>query len=313
MKFRQLILTMICASAAVASTAQAASWRYRSNNAPAISGSPTTTVKAGSSYSFAPTASDPDRDRLRFYIQNKPAWAAFSNSSGRLTGTPAPSQVGTYSNVRIYVSDGKVSTYLPAFSIAVTSTSAGTGTGSTPPANHDPVISGSPSTSVEAGRPYSFQPSASDADGNTLSFSVSGKPSWATFSVSNGSLTGTPTTAQAGSYSGIVISVNDGTVSKSMAAFAITVTAPATSGSATLSWTAPTLNTDGSLLTNLGGYRIYHGTSASSLNDVRTVAVNSNSYEFTSLPAGTHYFAISAYNTDGAESARSSVGSKAIP
>ncbi len=75
----------------------------------------------------------------------------------------------------------------------------------------------------------------------------------------------TPSTAQAGSYTNIVISVSDGTVTQSLPAFTITVSQTAPTGTARLSWTAPTQNTDGSTVTDLAGYRIYHGTSASAL------------------------------------------------
>ncbi len=39
---------------------------------------------------------------------------------------------------------------------------------------------------------YTFHPSASDADGNTLSFQISNRPTWASFNPTSGSLTGTP-------------------------------------------------------------------------------------------------------------------------
>jgi hypothetical protein len=79
------------------------------------------------------------------------------------------------------------------------------------------------------GQPYSFAPKASDADGDTLGFAISGKPSWATFNTTTGVLSGTPGSANVGSYSNIVISVSDGKASVALTAFAITVTAVATS------------------------------------------------------------------------------------
>lgn len=85
-------------------------------------------------------------------------------------------------------------------------------------------------------------------------------------------------------------------------------------GTALLSWVAPTQFTDGSALTGLAGYKVYHGTSAAALTDVRTVAgASAMSYQFTGLASGTHYFAVSAYTTSGAESALSPVNSKAVP
>ena len=90
-----------------------------------------------------------------------------------------------------------------------------------PPANSPPVISGLPITSAVAGGSYSFAPTASDPDGNTLTYSISNKPSWASFNTSTGALTGT---AVAGTYSNIVISVIDGNGgSASLSAFTITV------------------------------------------------------------------------------------------
>jgi ABC-type oligopeptide transport system substrate-binding subunit len=84
-------------------------------------------------------------------------------------------------------------------------------------------------------------------------------------------------------------------------------------GAATLSWTAPTENSDGSAVTNLAGYRIYHGTSANALNTVVQVSNPGISlYVVDNLSAGTHYFAVSAYNSAGTESDRSAVASKTI-
>jgi len=57
---------------------------------------------------------------LSFSVQNKPTWANFSIASGLLSGTPATSQTGTYTNIVVSVSDGQASSALPAFSITVT-------------------------------------------------------------------------------------------------------------------------------------------------------------------------------------------------
>ncbi|WP_233081720.1 Ig-like domain-containing protein [Rheinheimera soli] len=90
--------------------------------------------------------------------------------------------------------------------------------------NSTPVISGSPATSVNEDSLYSFTPVATDADaGTTLTFSISNKPTWASFNTATGALTGTPTNNDVGTTSGIVISVSDGTATASLPAFAITV------------------------------------------------------------------------------------------
>lgn len=267
------------------------------NSAPVISGNPATSATAGAGYAFTPTASDANGDPLTFSIANRPAWASFSTTTGRLDGT---AQTGTWGNIVISVSDGTDTRSLPAFTITVAAA---------PVANTAPVISGSPVTSVTQGASYSFTPAASDVDGDTLTFSVANRPSWANFSTATGRLDGT---AQAGTYSNVVISVSDGTVTRSLPAFTLVVAQP-TTGSAALSWTTPSQNTDGSALTDLAGYRIYHGTSASALNDVVTVqGAGNTAYTFSQLPVGTHYFAVSAYTHAGMESARSGVGSKTV-
>ena len=181
------------------------------NRAPSISGSPSTSGSENSSYSFTPNASDPDNDSLSFSITNKPSWATFTSSTGKLSGTPSYSQAGNYSNISIKVSDGAATTSLTSFTITIANI------------NRSPTISGSPSTSVAENSYYSFTPSASDPDYNSLSFSIVNKPSWATFSSSTGKLYGTPSYSQSGSYSNIRITVSDGSLSKSLSSFTISV------------------------------------------------------------------------------------------
>jgi hypothetical protein len=274
-----------------------------SNRAPQLTGVPATTAQVGAAYAFHPSASDADGNTLSFQISNRPAWASFDAASGSLTGTPASNHIGTTSNIVISVSDGTASVSLPAFSIQVQAA---------PQANLPPVISGTPPTSVNAGQAYNFQPSASDPNGTTLSFSISNKPAWATFNSSTGRLYGTPGTADIGTYAGIVISVSDGTTSVSLTAFTIGVTQVAT-GTATISWIPPTQNTDGSPLTDLGGYRIYYGTSQTNLAQMVELSnPGLTSYMVQNLSPATWYFSMRAFRTNGTESEPSNVASKTI-
>jgi hypothetical protein len=271
------------------------------NRSPTITGTPAGSVQAGTSYSFTPSAADADQDTLSYSITNKPSWATFSIASGQLSGSPTAQQVGTYSGIVITVSDGKASTSLNAFSIVVT---AG--------ANRAPTISGTPPTTANAGTAYSFTPSASDADGDGLTFSIQNKPSWATFNTANGRLSGTPAASDAGTTSSIVISVSDGKVSASLAAFSLTVTQVAT-GSATIGWTPPTQNEDGTPLTTLDGFRIYYGTSSSNLDQMVEITNQGvTSYVIENLTPATWYFVVKAYTTGGVESPASNVASKTI-
>jgi hypothetical protein len=297
-----LLAIFVCVmTALLASTSVSA--RTRRQLRPVISGTPPTTDVAGQAYSFTPTAKGPSGYTLTFSISGKPAWASFNTATGQLAGTPTTANTGSFADIVIRVSDGVASASLAPFTIMVSA-----------PSNTPPTISGAPPTTDTAGTPYTFTPTASDTDGDALSFSVQNLPAWATFSIATGTLSGTPTTANVGTYSNIVISVSDGQSSASLAPFSINVTQPATSGTATLTWTAPTTNTNGSALTDLAGYHIYYGTSASSLTNVIDVSnPATTTYTVSSLASGTWYFAVNAYTTSGLDSALSNTGSKSIP
>ena len=191
------------------------------NNPPQIVGVPSGAAQVGQAYQFTPSATDPDGDVLTFRVENRPEWATFSPSTGRLEGTPPSTARPLYQRILISVTDGKAFSELPAFDLTV---QGGTGT------NSAPTISGTPNTSVVAGNAYEFIPQATDPDGQTLAFSVTGQPAWATFDPVTGRLGGTPAASDVGTHGGIVISVSDGTATDSLAAFSIEVTAGTTPG-----------------------------------------------------------------------------------
>ena len=181
--------------------------------------------------------------------------------------------------------------------------------------NQAPTISGSPGTSVGAGQKYTFAPVAADADADTLGFTIANRPAWAQFDTATGRLTGTPTTSNIGAFANVQISVSDGKATTKLPAFTITVAANSLPmpNAATLSWTAPTENTDGSALTNLAGYRIHYGTKADELTGEITIAnAGITTYMVTDLAPATYYFAIKAISAGGAESNLSTVASKTI-
>jgi len=273
------------------------------NSPPRISGTPPNSVNAGATYSFTPGASDPDNDTLTFSISNQPSWASFDSSTGRLSGTPSDADAGTTSNIVISVSDGESSDSLAAFSITVTIVVG----------NSPPQISGTPTPSINANNSYSFTPTASDPDGDNLTFSISGQPSWASFDASTGELSGTPGDADVGVYSDIVISVSDGQADASLAAFSISVEAISL-GSATLSWTAPTQNEDGTDLTDLDGFKLYWGTTPGTYpNSVTIDNPTVTTYIVENLAPGTYEFVATAFNAAGVESRYSGTATKVIP
>ncbi len=90
-------------------------------------------------------------------------------------------------------------------------------------------------------------------------------------------------------------------------------TPPPALGTATLSWTAPTKNADGSPITDLAGYHVYYGTDPR--NFTQTIKISGAGHTTCvvyGLSAGKYYFAVSAYNAMGRESMKSNVLSKSI-
>lgn len=85
---------------------------------------------------------------------------------------------------------------------------------------------------------------------------------------------------------------------------------------ATLAWTEPTANSDGSPLTNLASYKVYRSNDQTLVGSpgslLKTVTAPASSAVFTSLPAGTHFFGVTAVNALGVESSMSNIASKVI-
>jgi len=186
------------------------------------------------------------------------------------------------------------------------------GGGDPPALNNRPTISGSPSANVLEGEPYEFIPTASDADGDTLVFTIARKPAWAIFDSSTGRLSGTPATEDVGNFTNVGISVSDGRDSAALVNFDITVNGIAL-GSATLSWNPPTENSDGSALSDLSGYRIYYGKNAASPG--QSVVVNNpglTRYVIENLSPAKWYFTMTSVNSSGVESVRAPTVSKTI-
>lgn len=95
-------------------------------------------------------------------------------------------------------------------------------------------------------------------------------------------------------------------------AYALVCTWPGNT-QAMLTWTPPTTFTDGTPLTNLAGYRVNYGASASSLVQAAQIAnAAATSHTITNLTSGTWFFGIKAYTTQGAESALSNIVSKVV-
>jgi len=156
------------------------------------------------------------------------------------------------------------------------------------PVNQAPDISGIPESSVTEDESYSFTPDASDPEDDTLTFSIINLPAWASFDELSGTISGTPVTADIEYYDNIIISVSDGELTVSLAAFSIDVLA------------APVLIPENALLSEVEGYSISMGTSLESITDRGSLGIDSDTITITDLDASeTYYVSVTILDADG--------------
>lgn len=89
-----------------------------------------------------------------------------------------------------------------------------------------------------------------------------------------------------------------------------TVPAPVV-GSASVRWTAPTTNADGTPLTDLAGYRVLYGPASG--NYTASIAASASPITVQNLSTGAWFFVIRAVDTAGFESTPTAEVSKTIP
>ena len=203
------------------------------------------------------------------------------------------------------------------------------GAGSAPP-NRAPTISGSPAAHVTAGASYVLAPTAQDADGDVLAFTIENRPAWANFDTTTGKLSGMPGVEHAGTSSTIVISVSDSKASAALPPFTITVMADTAAPAAepapgvpaptvvdgnavALSWDVPTLSLKGKPVADLAGYLIHYGTHADVLaHSIEVKGSGSNTFVMQDLQPGVYYFAVRAVTSNGTHSTLSNIITRKI-
>ena len=157
-------------------------------------------VDEGLALTFMATGSDPDGDTLTFASANLPTGATLT-PMGAFSWTPSFAQAGNYS-VTISVSDGALSAS-ETFTITVGNV------------NRPPVLSPSPigNRTLSVGQTLMIAITASDADGDALTFSSANLPTGATLTPSGpgaATFSWTPAATQTGSFANVTITVSDG-------------------------------------------------------------------------------------------------------
>jgi len=157
---------------------------------------------------FTSIAQDPDNNSLDYLAVGLPEGSQYNAMTGEFNWTPTYNQSGTYP-VTFTVSDGEL-TDSETIDIVVTNV------------NRAPVLAPIGNQIISENQTLSFSLSASDADGNNLSYSALNLPSGATFS--GNTFSWTPTYAQAGNYENIEFAVTDNGSPMELAVELVTIT-----------------------------------------------------------------------------------------
>ncbi|MFK7804158.1 MAG: putative Ig domain-containing protein [Anaerolineae bacterium] len=184
------------------------------NNAPVLASPGNQSTEVGDAVSLQLAATDADNDPLTFSTPGLPAGLNLNASSGLISGSPSTAGL---LNVNISVSDGNGGTDSISFLWTVTDSTP------PPPGNIDPVLSSIANQTNEVGDTVSVQLSASDADNDTLTYSVTGLPAGLNINSSTGLISGSPTTAVA---TNVTVSVSDGNGGSDSTSFVWTVSEP---------------------------------------------------------------------------------------
>jgi len=166
------------------------------NRAPQLQSVGAQTVDEGAALSFNLSATDEDTDnQLTYSISNLPDGADLDASSGQFSWTPGFDQAGNYM-LAAKVSDGTAES---TTNISVTVNNV----------NRVPTIDGGGSVTVTAGETATLGFSASDPDGDNLTFESNDLPSGANLNSGNGNFSWTPSDDQTGNFT-FTVSVSDG-------------------------------------------------------------------------------------------------------
>jgi len=173
------------------------------NSVPVVTTPGDQTSVAGSAVAMLVSATDADGDSLLYSATGLPLGLTIDTATGVISGVLAPVTVGGH-NVTVSVFDGYVT---ESVNFTWTVNSAGT--------NHPPLITAPSSQTNIEGDVISLPVSASDADADTLYFSISGLPAGLSIDPQTGVISGTISLATSGNYL-VKVSVNDAATTSSV-------------------------------------------------------------------------------------------------
>jgi RHS repeat-associated protein len=179
-----------------------------SNLAPSITSTRPGPAVVGLPYQYLVVAQDADGDPVTFALTTAPAGMAIDASTGLVTWTPTAAQQGTQ-HVVVTARDDRGASVSQGFDLGVVVSAV----------NHAPVITSTAPSLAVVGDPYQYQVTASDADGDPVTFALTAGPAGMAIT-SAGVLSWTA--AQAGTQH-VVITASDGRGGSTSQAFDLSV------------------------------------------------------------------------------------------
>ncbi len=167
------------------------------NVAPQITSAPVTSATVGVSYKYDVNATDANGGTLRYSLPTKPSGMTINSSSGLIAWTPTSSQTGNRA-VTVRVVDPGGLAVTQSFAISVSA------------ANVAPQITSTPITAALVGAVYNYDVNATDANGDTLSYSLTQAPAGMTINAASGLIAWTPASAQTGNQAVTVRAADPG-------------------------------------------------------------------------------------------------------
>ncbi len=164
------------------------------NRPPELSAVGDTVISENDNLKIDVSASDKDGDGIKLTIENEPSGATFTDNgdgTGIFSWKPGYSDAGEYENIKFIATDDAAESESDVESMTITVNNK----------DRAPRLENIGDKSVEEDNSLSFQISASDPDGDSVSYSASNLPSGASFNNASGAFSWKPGYDDANTYS----------------------------------------------------------------------------------------------------------------
>ena len=171
------------------------------NLPPEITSAPPTQAYVGQAYVYNVKATDPDGDRVYYFLDSAPPGMTMGEQSGTINWTPPVELEDQSVSVLVKVKDVQGHATTQYYALKVTRQVA--------VVNHPPVVVGTDVTNATQDELYFYALTAVDSDGDSLSFCITLGPSGMSIDTRTGVITWTPTAADVRVWE-VRVAVSDG-------------------------------------------------------------------------------------------------------